>query len=171
MQIISYPLRNALFALTILTPAFALAQAPNPQPLPSDVNLPALRAARDACVAECACAQGSFQAAAASSSVLPLNPIRSAKAAGQRSRPHAPSGGIETNLHIWRGMLADGGIQNQTAKDTKRLRLFSLHLRGARGQEYPHSLIFLPALSPSTIEAIWADCMIAPLITRSRACR
>ena len=52
MQIISYPLRNALFALTILTPAFALAQAPNPQPLPSGVNLPALRAARDACVAD-----------------------------------------------------------------------------------------------------------------------
>jgi hypothetical protein len=52
MHITSHPLRSALFALTILTPAFALAQAPNPQPLPSDVNLPALRAARDACVAD-----------------------------------------------------------------------------------------------------------------------
>jgi len=50
MHITSHPLRNALFALTILTPAFVLAQAPNPQP--SDVNFPALRAARDACVAD-----------------------------------------------------------------------------------------------------------------------
>ena len=94
MHITSRSLRSALFALTILTPAFALAQAPNPQPLPSDVNLPALRAARDACVADVV--RLSFQAVAASSSVLPLNPIRSAKAAGQRSRPHAQSGAIET---------------------------------------------------------------------------
>jgi len=52
MRIASRPLRCAVFALTVLTPAFALAQAPNPQPPPSDINLPALRAARDACVAD-----------------------------------------------------------------------------------------------------------------------
>ncbi len=51
----SHPVRSALFALAVLTPGFALAQSSNPaQPSPSEVNLPALRAARDACVADAA---------------------------------------------------------------------------------------------------------------------
>ena len=54
MTLTSRSLRSALFALVALTPGFALAQAPNPpfQPSPYDVNLAALRAARDACVAD-----------------------------------------------------------------------------------------------------------------------
>ena len=56
MRPLTYPLRSALIALAVLqaTPNFTLAQAPNPPPQPSpyDVNIPALRAARQACVAD-----------------------------------------------------------------------------------------------------------------------
>ena len=46
-------IRSVLFALALLTPNFAFAQAPNP-PLPPapDVKFSALRAARDACIAD-----------------------------------------------------------------------------------------------------------------------
>jgi hypothetical protein len=51
MTLLSYPVRSVLFALFLLTPDFVFAQAPH-RPAQSEVNFPALRAARNACVAD-----------------------------------------------------------------------------------------------------------------------